>query len=456
MQLLRRRAADERGFVMVIALIVVTVILLVAATIVTTSATTSSHARTEYSRSGALAAANAGLEAAVHRLSNQAEETSTQQEQCFTTKFTAKETSGACPGTGWESLGNGAQYDYYVSPGLKTNECTGLWVEPPSGKTVTQRCVTAIGKAEGGAEARAQERVANVSGASIFVVNGIYSLSELFVNNKLIMGGEIVTRGNLTFNNNVESTGSGITGKYGGAISGESKCTTKCSFSKMTSEELGSEKYALPAQNAELYKEAEKSNKDSEMSITGGTGVNGNHELSENNSVTIKLASGVYYFCYIFLNNSATIEYTPPVTIYLDSHYRSGTGCPSSSTSGTVNMNNAVNWIDLGSAKNPSDMRILAWGKPNETSTSAPEIDLNNNVSGPWYAEIYAPYSYVYVNNSLQMDGGIEAGDIRLNNQVEFTFTAGSNEAGASSRLFYPTAYHVCSPSSTYSATGCY
>jgi len=451
MRVIRRRLQQEEGFVLVVALLLVVTILLLAAAIIATSVATSSHATSEYGRSGAIAAANAGLEAAVHRLSSQAEETTAQQEDCFTTKFEAKE-GGVCPGTSWETLGSGAEYKYYVSPVMTANECAGLWIKAPAGKTLTQRCITAIGKANGGGTARVQERVANVLGPGIFPVAGIYAETNFKVNNKLNYSGEIGARGNVEFNNGVKNVGKEITIKYGGEYKSHEGGLTHETLSK---EELESERFKLPTQPATGYANSQTTNNNAAITMTVGS-VNAGREMSAATNTTVTIPSGTYNLCYIDFTNAAKILYTPPVTIYLDDYHRSGSTCASKSTSGTIELNNAVEWLDQASTKSPADLKINAWGNPPETSNSAPKIHLNNAVSGPMYAMIYAPNSYFEVNNSFSMVGGLVAGSIYFNNEVTFVGELPASEAGTGGLSFFPTAYHQCSPSTSPTAAGCY
>ena len=454
MHALSARLRRDDGFVMVIALIVTLVIVALAAALITASTTTSTHATHERGRSTALALADAGLEAAIHRLSSQYEDGPTQQEQCFTVEFKAKEASGVCPAQ-TEEIASQQKYTYYVSPAMKTNECAGLWVVAPKGRTITQRCVTSIGEANGSA-ARVQERIVQIMG--VFPVSGIFSLSEILVNNELTFNGELGARGKINFNNPVKAIGSGLKVKYGESVTGESKCPSGCTYTKMSAAELAKEPYALPEPYPQPFEAAEASaaTENAKITMTSGS-INASREMTANNPTTIKFPSGTYDLCAIALNGTATIEYSPPVTLYLDSHYRSGTTCPNNSGSGSLQFNNAVTWVDLASVKSPSDLRMFAWGEPKETNNHTPKFQLNNNVTGPWYAEIWAPYSYLEVNNSLTMDGAIQAGYVQLNNPVEFAGITGQGE-GQTGQTFYPSAFHQCPPtySGTNPASGCY
>lgn len=441
---------------MLIALIVTLVIVLLAAAIISASTTTSTQATREHSRSVALAAADAGLAAAVHRLGSQAEQSTAQQEDCFTVEFKAK--SGQCPGQE-EEIASSLKFTYYVSPAMKSNECTGLWIKAPEGKTITQRCITAVGE-DNGTKARVEERVADVKGTGTFPVSGIFTYNELDVNNELKFTGEMATGGNLILNNEVESTGS-IAIKYGGTLTGGSQCKASCTATQLSASELLVEPYKLPEENAKPFEEAESSNNNKNMTITGGGGtLNAGRELTANNEVAIKIPSGTYDLCYLETNNKATIEYTPPVTIYLDDHYRSGSTCANNSNSGRIAFNNEVTWIDTATTKSPSDLRIFVWGEPKETKQAAGstnELKFNNAIGGPWYAEIDAPYSYVNVNNEFTMDGSIAAGSMKLNNKVTFVGARGAGESGQTGQLFFASAYHQCPPTYTSNpATGCY
>src|SRR5207244_2411365 len=82
MHALNQRTREESGFVIVAVLLMIVVILLLGAALVGSSVLTSSHGTKDYAQKQALAAADAGVEAAKYRLSNQEEDTSAQQKEC--------------------------------------------------------------------------------------------------------------------------------------------------------------------------------------------------------------------------------------------------------------------------------------------------------------------------------------------------------------------------------------
>jgi Tfp pilus assembly protein PilX len=454
MHKLSNRLRSSDGFAMVIALVVVVVVLALAAALISSSVTTSTHADQEFGRSSALAAANAGVEAALHRLSSQPEETSAQEAKCFTTEFVAA-TAGVCPLSTAETEANGTSFRYSVSAVMSEGEnpCTGLWIVAPSEATLTQRCITAIGTAKDGVTARAQERVADVKEAALFPVNGMFSYGELKINNELKINGELATTNILNINNKVEASET-VPAKYGTSLIKETNCP-KCTFSKLTAAELAAPPYKLPEPSAKPYEEAEKSNNNASMTLVGGT-LSAKRELSANGVVTVKLPAGTYDLCSVSLNNEATIEYTPPVTIYIDDNYRTGSTC--ATNTGGMNLNNKVNWLDQATTKKANDLRIFMWGKPKETGKSGVELNFNNANGGPFYGEIYAPYVYVNMNNTVNMVGSVVGGTINQNNKAEINGKRGAGESGLSGTTFYPSAYHQCPPSYTGSnpAVGCY
>src|SRR5579859_3804936 len=221
MHALSRRAKQDDGFVMVVVLVVVVITVILAGALVQSSVWSSSHGRADYYQKRALAAANSGLQAAIERLSNQAEDNATQLKDCFTTEYVA-EASGACPSQHGEVI-KGEEYTYYVSPALSlgTNKCTGLWLVVPKEKELTlnlnQRCITSIGTANG-AKARVQARVADVVNvtpvANIFPVNGLFSYSDREITNKFTISGEIGAAGKVIASNPLNHSGE-LTVQYG-------------------------------------------------------------------------------------------------------------------------------------------------------------------------------------------------------------------------------------------------
>ena len=176
------------------------------------------------------------------------------------------------------------------------------------------------------------------------------------------------------------------------------------------------------------------------------------------------IPAGTYNFCSIYIKNTTTIEYTPPVTMYIDSPNRTGSASTkengyAKNENGTVEFVNQVTWKDLAASPKASDLVAYAWGKPPETGkTTAPIFQFTNTVGGPMYATIYAPYSYVHLTNQGNIVGAIVGGTVEFTNSVEFTGELGEGFEPQTGASFYPVAYHQCAPSyiETNPGSGCY
>jgi len=465
MHALIARGRREDGFAVIVTLVVIVIVAMLAGTVVASAVLTSRNGNHDYARKQAIAGANAGLQAALYRLGSQSENTSTQREKCFTTEFVER---AKCPAGEHDEIGNGVSYTYYVSPVFTKaeNSCTGLWVLPPSGKEVSQRCITSIGTARG-ETARVQERVADVystTPTSIFPVNGIFSYSTLEFTNEMKLAGEIGARTTVLANKTIENS-SELKVKYGtkAELKGGPACASTCTQMQLTSPELAAAPYALPAQDPAPYASSQSANNNSSMTFTSGS-INANREITSA-SGTITIPAGTYNLCLISISNEVTINYTPPIKLYLDSPNRT-TGSPASNCppgTGTFKMTNKVTWADLSASPKSTDLQIFVWGNPSITppGSSSPKFEFNNAVGGPLYALIYAPYSSVQITNKMNMVGSIAGGWVKMSNKVEMIGEGGGSGPGGGTTggtTFWPTAYHVCPPSYSGSnpASGCY
>ena len=470
MHALSKRVAQEDGFAVVLALFVIVLTVVLAGTLVTGAVVTSSHGNKDYAQKRALAAANAGLQAALYRLSTQSEDNSTQQAECFTTAYVSEVAGNGCPYQEDELVSN-IKYKYYVTPDLTkaANNCTGLWLTVPREKEstlgVNQRCVTAIGTAYG-AVARVQARVADTvaitttSIANPFPVNGIYSWSSLELTGKVKLSGEVGARTKLESNQEVENT-TPVTAVYGEKI--KLKCKIACTEQKLSAEQTSKAPYALPTPETSAFAASAATNSNLTMTIsTGSYEVAKREPVVKSNPGTVTLPSGTYNFCEINWSGKVTVNYKPPVKLYIDSPNRTGSGCPAGS--GLVSITNENSFNDEGVPKKASDLQIYVWGNPSVTppGPSSPSFKINNKLGGPMYAQIYAPYSKFETNNELSLVGAIAAGWIKSNNSIEVKGeSAGAGSEGTTitsvaNSNFYVTAYHQCP--STYSSptTGCY
>jgi hypothetical protein len=471
MHALIARTKREDGFVLTLALLTIVVILVLAGTLVQSAVETSTHGNADYAQKRATAAANAGLQAALYRLSNQAEDTGEQQKECFTTKYVKP---ASCPSAQTDSLGNGAEYTYYVSPAFTKTEvtkgeagCTGLWVEPPTGKELYQRCITSIGHAYG-ATVRTQERVADIVVKNIFPTNGLFSYSSLILNNELEIAGEVGAREKIEIQHTVKNKNSeAVKVLYGttATLNGNPKCSVSCTLEKLGAAELSTTPYTEPSQEETPFAESKTTNNNSGMTITGSSEWHGGLAKRQlvTNGATITMPAGSYNLCELNMNGANTIKYAPGVKIYLDSPYRTGSGGSGcENLTGILKASNSVTWEDSSAKPQSTDLQIFVWGNPaaktEQELEHAPEFHLDSKVPGGFYAMIYAPYSAVEWTGDSQMVGAIVGGYVKMTNKVTIEGQGGGARNNISGTRFYATAYHECPP--TYSASspaaGCY
>lgn len=446
---------------MIVVLVVILITVILGASLVSSAVWTSSHGRTDYAQKQALAVADAGLQAAINRLSNQAEDNATEEKECFTVKYVA-EASGSCPPQP-EELTKGEKYTYYVSPALSqsANHCTGLWLVVPkeqeSTHSLNQRCITSIGTA-GGSTARVQARVADLIVKPLFPVNGLFSYSTITITNKFTASGELGARETVSDSNAITHAGE-LTVNYGKEVKLHNSCAVEAVTCKqLTAEQLAAVPWALPkheeAQEAP-YAASVLANNNAKMTVVEATYNAATRELTSTHTNEVVLPSGTYNFCLISFTQGTTITYTPPVKLYLDSPYRKGSAC--SSGTGWLSMTQNVTWKDEAATPKASDLEIFAWGNPEAGASEHDPIFSFSNNSGGMYAKIYAPYSSFETTNNFEMTGSMVFGSVKANNQATVNGEGGGKAEQIVGTNFYVTAYHQCPSSYSGSpASGCY
>ena len=406
-------------------------------------------------RNEALATANAGLQTADQRLTDVLASTGVAAGDCFTTVDTGSGPGASgCPGQ-TESYGGGS-YTYYVTPlsgssgADSVSSCTGWPVTSPTG--IVQRCITSVGTYDGVAR-RVQERV--ISGpAGLFPITGVYSYTDATYNNSVTITGNLGASGTLKLNQTPTFTQPGDL--YWGT-SLQATCTGNCTSVHQTfplpTESATSTACAAVTYPCEGFATSLTTNNNA--NITGAT-VGASRILGDSGGGAITIPAGTYNLCGISQNNAENITYTPPVVIYIDSPYRSGSGCGGGT--GTILSNNKTWFIDTSSPAKTTDLQFFVWGNPgqNPPSSSSPILSFNNIINGPMTAAIYAPYSYLSINNDFNFAGSMAAGDVQINGKL--TLAGGAVSAG-SSTFSEPSAWATCpaTPStSTDPNSGCY
>ncbi len=437
MRLLR----EQRGIALPAALGVLVVVGVLSSAVFAVSLTLSDTSTASRDAKRALAAADAGLEAAMFRMNEIGLQSVS---QCFTTAAvdpatgTDPETGGApaageCAGVA-EDLGNNSNYTYYVTPALQDGDvCAGLpvnFTDPDGEVTITQRCVTSIGEVNG-ERRRIQARVASYIGAQLFPVGGILAINGIKVKNTAIVSGVLGSNGQIDLGNNSSISG-GI--KLGTA-------STPPPILGSGSTLGGPVTYRSEADGAFVLAPVDMGNTatvNDNGRITSGLDAGSNvaytdtaatpRTLSIANNGSLTLGGGTYNFCKVTLGNNAyiTIAAGAKIRFFLDSPDRSGSGCIPSGMDAAQARAAGYGGMFLGQGSNFNNpghainFQIYMYGYTNGSH----KVEFNN--TSTMNAAIYAPSSELVWNNTAGINGGVAASKVEFKNTATFSWAGAS------------------------------
>lgn len=435
---MKRLIKEERGVALAAALGILAVLSVTSASVFAVSTRLSNTSTESRDAKRALAAADAGLEAATFRMN----EIGLQQtSKCFTTEAISPATgtdpetgstpaSGECAGVK-ESVGNGSSYTYYVTPALDEGDvCAGLpvfYTDTDGKVTVTQRCVTSIGES-GGERRRIQARVASYIGTQLFPVGGILAINGLKVNNTAIVSGVLGSNGQIELGNSSVVTGGielgtastpqpilGNGTTLGGPVNTRSESQGAFVLAPV---DMGNT--ATENDNARIT-----SGQDSGTNVTYNATT---RSLAIGNNGSLTLGGGTYNFCKFTMGNNSyvTIAVGARVRFFLDSPDRSNSGCiPSGMTAaqaraagwGGMVLNQGSNFNNPGHAIN---FQFYLYGYNDGSHT----VEFNNTAA--INAAIYAPNSNLVWKNTAGITGGVSASTVEFKNSASFAWAGDS------------------------------
>ena len=442
---------DETGVALATALAILAVLSVTSASLFAVSTRLSNSSTASRDAKRALAAADAGFEAAVFRMNELGDQ---DVDQCFATAATpagtgtdpvigATPAAGECPGVR-EDMGNGSRYTYYVTPELQNGDvCAGLpvnYVDSAGKVTVTQRCVTSVGESNGEVR-RTQARVASYIGTQLFPIGGILAINGLTVNNTAIVSGVLGSNGQISLGNNsyvsggielgtastpLPKLGSGST--LGGPITYRSEADGAFVLAPV---DMGNT--ALENDNARIT-----GGQDSGSRVTYTDTAASPRTLTIANNGSLTLSGDTYNFCKIVLGNGAIVKVAAGarVRFFLDSPDRLAQGeagdcVPTGMTSADAR---AAGWggMMLGQGSNLTagdppaghaiDFQIYMYGYANGTHT----VEFNNAVT--MRAAIYAPNSNLTWKNTAGITGGVSASTVEFKNSAAFAWDGDSGD----------------------------
>jgi Tfp pilus assembly protein PilX len=431
----RRRpvAGDESGFVLLVSILVMAA-LLVLVIAVTAASTHVSHATTRTEQGNqALAAADAGVQAALFELDNAG--------------VSAANTSSNNTG-----LGNGASYTTSVtSLSSASSPCTGLWVAN-STQTVNQDCVTSVGT-QGGVSVRVQARVAGFPpNTSLFPVAGVFSIYGFTSANVLSGNFSLGSNGQETFNNSVTLKGN----VYYPPSMPVQQTNNACNSANGCVLTANATPIAVPTEPASAYAAAAANNNNANVpwptqsityDATKKTVTVANTNQSQ--SITVNLPAGTYYFCEVNVQgaNSITFNATGKVQIFIDDNKDPG-ACSAAAASGNTGEFKGANSISITDSTpggpSASDIQMYFYGDPSCTGSNCPN-DFSPN-SNSITADVFAPYSSATTGGNVSWTGALVVAYLTANNAFNFTYQNPGNGGGSGSTntVFYPQAQSTC------------
>jgi type II secretory pathway pseudopilin PulG len=389
----------------------------------------------------ALAAAEAGLQTAVYRL-NQLNQTdpAVRRASCLTTTWVTP-TAGQCPGL-TESLGNGAQYTYYVTHEGGAAGCVQVPGVAPD--ATLDRCITSIGTVNG-VSRRIQTRVISRPLIPDFNLVGLIGKSLVYAWNSANLNTDVGSNVRVFFDNSVnvnEDDSIDVNGTVlllqGGTYEYQNSVTVDGGTQTITTP------FEMPLPDFEAV-EQPTGNNNINLLTDLGTAWDPITRHINIDSGTKTIGPGTYHVCGVHLGNSVNLRFSHTgnqrTRIFVDSPSRPGSYCagppPQADPAGTFTADNSVminkedgereELLDIymyGTSLNDTRTRydwcqpIHSPVQPNECKS---DFMLDNSVE--FYGAVYSPNSTIQAHNSAKIFGAVASDKILFFNSVDFTLT---------------------------------
>jgi hypothetical protein len=417
------RFRSEQGIALPVALLILMVVSLLAAAVALTAVAGSSQSRRDRGVKRAVAAADAGISAALYRLNK----LNPQPLTCVVLDPTLNPPAlslEAIPAGGWcepqtEELGDGASYSYRVSAAVNVTV---------NGQDLLQRRIVSTGcvladttpgdcLARAGVKRRALATVGSATGRSLFGDYAVISLSDLNLPNSSIIGGSAGSNGNIALENSSEICGN-VT--YGAGR----QFTTANSSRQCPGYVNGpaSQPFVLNPVEPGTTATVNDNLRIGALDPLSGTAQTiwdvARRVLVLRNNAVLTLTGDVYSFCYLELSNSAQLLVAPrapsrpPLKIYIEDP----ANCPGVSSAGSVRVRNNSSIQNLNA--DPITLQILAVGSA-QTATS---LEFSNSFSSELPLVIYAPRSTVSFQNNQNIVGAVAAQTVQMQNSARVRY----------------------------------
>jgi len=419
---------DERGIALPVALAVLLILSLLGTATIVAATQTSSLTNHDTQSKAAVEAADAGLRVAVYRL-NQLRPDDT---HCPTAPVTATGAGNLCATAGPENIGNGASYRYWVSGVLSTGSCAGYAIDSTL-TTLGQRCITAIGTANG-VSARTQERVVAYDSTPVFPA-AIYGTKSVTINNNATINGSALAPALLGTNGALTIGGGGtIIDGYQVGPAGTISDSSSTNNYPPTANFPAKRPTPWPPLSDVPFGNTATVNNNSRICVldpcSGVTFDPVTRVLSMSHpNASLTLGGGVYNFCDFSAANNThiTVGATVQTQIYIDSPSRilsdGVTHACGAGTTGSFTMSNNDS-LDNQSG-NALNVQLYVYGNPALPGTNV--LSLYNNSNS--YISLDAPFSTINISPSRNTSytGAIAGYIVNVGNASNFTYQPSTN-----------------------------
>ena len=398
------RLRDERGIAYPAALILLFVIASIAAALMTSALAANSQARRDLGVKRAVAAADAGIEAATYRINKLTPGSLT----CVVRGAASELVIEPLQPDGWcrqqtEDLGGGASFSYRVKAAIQV---------PVNGQQLLQRKIVSTGTVNGVGR-RVSATVGSATGASLFGDYAVISLEDLPLTNSARIDGNVGSNGNISLTNSAEVCGNATPGPGKQLTTSNSAhlCpgfTARAATAPFVLNPIDAGTTSTVNNNLFIGVQ------DVLTKLGGVVWSPLTRSLTLRIGATLTLTGNVYSFCSLEIDNNSELIIAPrdpavPVKIYIDSPEN----CPGVLNAGSIRFRNGGGIVNMNA--DPTTVQVFMSGSESRDTS----LRYENNFQTAVNMLIYAPRSDVRLSNHTHIVGAVAAKSVVLENNTE-------------------------------------
>jgi Tfp pilus assembly protein PilX len=417
----------------------------------------------------ALAAAEAGLQTAVFRLNQLSRSAPAQAGSCLTTTWVPA--TGECPGQ-TETLGNGAQYTYYVTQQGVTCPTTlpGL---PP---TAEDRCITSIGTVNG-VTRRIQTRVVSRVAIPDFNQVGMVGKSLVYGRNSVNFQSDVGSNSHVELVNSV-----GVSDDQAIDVDGAVRLlqggtyVARNSVSVDGGVQTTTTPFEMPMPDFAYVQEHNDNAVLDAVTIDSVFNRNTRQFDLDIDGTSLTLPPGTYHVCGMHLGHSIKLKFShlgdQPTKFFIDSPSRPGSLCAGQPhPAGTFLAENSVE-INEEIGEREELLDIYMYGTPSNDTSLPGYVCAGNTSPTLWECpadfllensvqfngSLYAPKSTAEFHNSVTVKGSVASDRVHFFNSSTFAVTGAVIEKLATLRAADRKGWSECTPLPTVASdpeSGC-